>query len=104
MNTPLLLLSLLAPLPAFSQQPLPFAGGNADAGRALVERDCVACHAQRYEPASAIYTRKDRRVTSASQLLAQVQRCNVELGAGYFPEEEENVAAYLNRLYYGFSP
>jgi hypothetical protein len=104
MNAPLLLLSLLTPLPALAQQPAAFAHGNADAGRALAERDCVACHAQRYEPASAIYTRKDRRVTSASQLLAQVQRCNVELGAGYFPEEEENVAAFLNRTYYQFTP
>lgn len=104
MNAPLLLLSLLAPLPALAQQPSPFAHGDADAGRVRVERDCVACHAQRYEPASAIYTRKDRRVTSASQLLTQVQRCNVELGAGYFPEEEEDVAAYLNRLYYKFAP
>ena len=104
MKAPLLLLSLLAPLPALAQEPPPFTHGNAEAGRALAERDCVACHAQRYEPASAIYTRKDRRVTSASQLLAQVQRCNVELGAGYFPEEEENVAAHLNRAYYKFTP
>ncbi|HTP98824.1 MAG TPA: cytochrome c [Casimicrobiaceae bacterium] len=104
MNARLLLLSLLAPLPALAQQPAPFVHGDADAGRVLVERDCVVCHAQRYDPASAMYTRKDRRVTSAPRLLAQVQRCNVELGAGYFPEEEENVAAYLNRAYYKFAP
>ena len=39
-----------------------------------------------------------------AQLLAQVQLCNVELKAGYFPDEEEHVAAYLNARYYGFKP
>jgi len=36
--------------------------------------------------------------------MAQVQMCNVQLGAGYFPEEEEHVAAYLNLHYYKFKP
>lgn len=89
-------------LPAFAQHPAPFARADAAAGRALVERDCVACHARRFADASTIYTRADRRVKSPSQLLAQVQRCNVELGSGYFPDEEENVAAFLNERYYGF--
>lgn len=89
-------------LPALAQQPAPFAHGDAPAGKTLVDRDCVACHAQRYSPATAMYTRADRRVTTPSQLLAQVQRCNVELNAGYFPDEEESVAAYLNDAYYKF--
>ena len=68
----------------------------------LAERDCVACHEQKFKPASAIYTRKDRRVSSPPQLLTQVQVCNTELKAGYFPEDEENVAAFLNDTYYKF--
>ena len=87
-----------------AQQPAPFAHGDASAGRTLVERDCVACHAQKFKPATAIYTRPDRRVTSAAQLLTQVQVCNTELRAGYFPDDEENVAAYLNDTYYKFKP
>jgi len=89
---------------AAAQQPAPFSHGDANAGKALAERDCIACHEQKFKPASAIYTRPDRRVTSARQLLTQVQVCNAELGANYFPEDEENVAAFLNDTYYRFKP
>ena len=40
----------------------------------------------------------------AAQLLAQVQGCNANLGKGYFPEEEEHIAAYLNLEFYKFKP
>jgi cytochrome c553 len=85
---------------AQAQQPAAFAHGDAKAGKTLADRDCIACHARKFNPPSAIYTRDDRRVTTASQLMAQVQRCNVELNAGYFPEDEENVAAFLNDTFY----
>jgi hypothetical protein len=89
-------------LPAFAQHPEPFARADAAAGRALVERDCVECHARQFPNASQIYTREDRRVRSPAQLLAQVQRCNVQLKSGYFPDDEENAAAFLNERYYKF--
>ena len=101
---PLLAMLLLIAAAANAQQPAPFAHADAKAGKALVERDCVACHAQKWKPAAAIYTRADRRVTSAPQLLTQVQVCNTQLRAGYFPEDEENVAAFLNETYYRFEP
>ena len=91
-------------LPVLAQQPEPFAKADAASGRRLVERDCVACHARRFTDASMMYTRADRRVHSAAQLLAQVQRCNVELNSGYFPDDEENVAAFLNDAFYKFKP
>ena len=97
-------IAALLMLPALAQQPAPFAKADAASGRALVDRDCVACHARRYSEASVMYTRADRRVQTPSQLLAQVQRCNVELGSGYFPDDEENVAAFLNDAYYKFKP
>ena len=99
---PALLVALAAGVGA--QQPAPFAHGDAKAGKVLAERDCVTCHSQKFKPASAIYTRPDRRVTSAQQLLTQVQVCNTELRASYFPEDEENVAAFLNDTYYKFKP
>lgn len=97
-------LPLLLSTAAFAQHPAPFAQGDVKAGQALADRDCVACHVQRFGNASAIYTRGDRRVGSPGQLLAQVQRCNAELGKGYFPDEEEHLAAYLNLTYYKFKP
>ena len=96
--------ALLAASPSFAQQPTILAHGDAVAGKQLVERDCVACHVRRFGDATTIYTRADRRVRTAAQLLAQVQFCNVDLKAGYFPEEEEHVAAYLNAQYYKFKP
>jgi cytochrome c553 len=97
-------LAFASALAANAQQPAPFAHGDAKAGKTLAERDCVACHEQKFKPASAIYTRSDRRVTSASQLLTQVQVCNAQLRTNYFPEDEENVAAFLNDTYYKFKP
>jgi len=98
---------LLAGLGAALAQapPAPFKGGNAGAGKALVDRDCVACHAQRFagDP-DQMYRRADRRVKTPAQLLAQVQACNTNLGKGYFPEEEEHIAAYLNLEFYKFRP
>ena len=49
-----------------------------------------------------MYTRHDRRVTSPAKLKAQVAFCNAELDSGYFPEDEDHVAAYLDLRYYKF--
>lgn len=81
----------------------PFADGDAAAGKSLSDKDCVACHARAFDgDASRIYTRQDRRVHSAEQLMAQVRYCNSQLGTGYFPDEEAHIAAYLNKRYYHF--
>jgi cytochrome c553 len=96
--------ALLVAPPLLAQQPKALARGDATAGKALAEKDCVACHVRRFGDATTIYTRADRKVRTPEQLLAQVQFCNVDLKAGYFPEEEEHVAAYLNLTYYRFAP
>lgn len=86
-------------------QPAPFTAGDTKAGKALVDRDCVGCHAQRFAGnPDQMYRRADRRVKTPAQLLAQVQGCNANLGKGYFPEEEEHIAAYLNLEFYKFKP
>ncbi len=65
----------------------------------------MSCHAQKYagDP-DRMYTRPDHRVKTPQKLLAQVQACNTNLGKGYFPDDEENIAAYLNREFYKFAP
>jgi Zn-dependent protease with chaperone function len=83
--------------------PVPKGAGDAKAGAAMHEKDCVACHIRRVGgDGSSIYTRGDRRVKSPAQLKAQVAVCNTELGTAYFPEEEEHIAAYLDLTYYKF--
>ncbi len=75
---------------------------NVAAGRLLSDRDCVACHRQKFGTPEAIYLRSDRRVNSLAQLKAQVARCNAELPTQYFPEEEEQLVDYLNATFYRF--
>jgi len=89
---------------AFAQQPAPFAGGDPAQGHMLVDRDCHGCHVRLFGDPDRIYTRDDRRVKTPAQLRSQVAFCNTQLGAGYFPDEEEHIAAWLNQRYYGFKP
>ena len=98
-------LAALASVALAQTQPAPFAAGNAAAGKAIAERDCVSCHAAKFPGnPDQMYTRPEHRVKTPQKLLAQVQTCNTNLGKGYFPEDEENVAAYLNREFYKFPP
>ena len=86
-------------------QPAPFAAGDAAAGKAMVDKDCIACHAKRFPgKPEQMYLRPDHKVRTPEQLLAQVRVCNSQLGKSYFPEEEEHIAAYLNSQYYKFKP
>lgn len=75
-----------------------------ESGRKLaLEAKCEACHNRKIGgDGSAIYTRKDRRVTAKTKLLPQVARCNNELSLGLFPEDEAAIAAYLNATHYRF--
>jgi hypothetical protein len=87
-----------------SLSPSPFANGDPVQGKALVEKDCNDCHVRQFGDRDRIYTRADRRVKTPEQLRAQVAFCNTQLATGYFPEEEEHVAAWLNQRYYHFKP
>ena len=89
---------------ATAQSGRPYAAGNPDAGATLAQKDCMGCHARKFGgDATLIYTREDRKVRNPEQLLSQVQLCNTDLNLQYFPEDEANVAAHLDRDYYRFS-
>lgn len=81
----------------------PFDEGDASIGKAMVEKNCISCHAAKYGgDGSAIYTRDNRKVNAASQLLSQIRNCNTMLGLKWFEDEELHVANYLNQTYYKF--
>lgn len=81
----------------------PFARGNADIGKALVEKHCISCHASSFGgDGSGIYTRDDRKVGNGSALVQQIRNCNTNLGLQWFEDEELHVARYLNNTYYKF--
>lgn len=98
-----LLIALIIGLAATAASAEPFANGNPHSGKALAEKSCNACHVSMYGgDGSKIYTRPDRKVKSADQLATRVRACNTNSGAGWFPDEEAHVAAYLNATYYHF--
>ena len=75
---------------------MPFAKGDPKAGQALHDKSCVACHD------SKMYTRAERKVKTSAQLAGRVSGCNANTGAGWFPQDELNVSAYLNQQFYKF--
>ncbi|MDX9950692.1 MAG: cytochrome c [Methylophilaceae bacterium] len=81
----------------------PFAAGDFNIGKSMVEKHCIACHAERFGgDGSAIYTRENRLVKSSRGLLAQIRNCNTMLDLKWFEDEELHVANYLNKTYYKF--
>ncbi len=79
---------------------------NADtlSGKALVDKNCISCHAQSFgSDGSSIYTREYRKVRTSKGLLAQVRNCNTMIGLKWFEDEEVNAASYLNKTYYKFT-
>ena len=82
---------------------VPFEKGDATKGKTLADKQCVACHVSLFQgDGSAVYTRADHKVRNPTQLAARISACNANTGAGWFPEDELDVAAYLNKRYYQF--
>ncbi len=92
---------VLAPVAA-SAGDGPFPNGDPKTGEKLFnERSCNACHIQRFGgTGEMMFTRPEHKVTTPGKLAAQVAACNTNLKAGWFPDDEEHVAAYLNQKYY----
>ena len=82
----------------------PFPNGDPKQGEKLFnEKSCNACHAQKFGgTGEQMFTRAERKVTTPAKLAAQITRCNTNLKSGWFPEDEEHVAAFLNQKYYKF--
>ncbi len=74
----------------------PFDKGNPQVGKSLHDKSCLACHD------NSVYTRANRIVKTPAQLAARIAGCNANTGAGWFPDEERNVGAYLNQSFYHF--
>jgi len=82
----------------------PFEAADVNAGKLLVEKNCISCHAASFGGDGAgIYTREFRKINTSKGLVAQVRNCNTMLGLKWFEDEELNAAAYLNQQYYHFT-
>lgn len=96
----------LLPLLLFAnvaQAEAPWGQVDLQAAPELHQKSCVACHARMYGgDGSKMYTRDGRMLSNRLELLQRVAACNAQMNAGWFPEEEGSVAAWLNKLYYRF--
>jgi len=87
-----------------AQAEVPWGKVDLKAGETLHQKDCVACHVKMYGgDGSKMYTRDGRVLSDKLELLQRVGACNAQMSSGWFPEEEANVAAWLNQQYYHFS-
>lgn len=79
------------------------AAGDPKLGKALHDKQCTACHAKMQGgDGNKIYTRTPRLINDRAALGQRVAMCAAQTGAQWFPEDEENVAAYLNQQFYKF--
>lgn len=97
-------LAVLLLVPTLAHSDSKAAQALLDSGKKLIaDSKCEACHVRKVGgDGSAIYTRPDRRVTTKSKLLPQVERCSNELNLGLFPDDEAAIAAFLNVTHYKF--
>lgn len=79
-----------------------FAKADIAAGKSLhQENNCTACHQQRTgKNDKDFYTRVDRKVKTQEKLISQIAYCSSQLNLSFFPEDELNIAAYLNYSFY----
>lgn len=79
------------------------AAGAPKLGQPLHDKQCIACHAKKFGgDGSKMYTRTDHKIGTLSALQQRVAMCSAQTNAGWFPEDEENVAAWLNQQFYKF--
>lgn len=72
-------------------------------GKVKHDAKCTACHVAQFgKDGSGIYTRKNRKITSYSELTQRVKTCNINTKSGFSDGDVTNVAEYLNNAYYKF--
>lgn len=103
MTAPRVMLTLFAfaSLQIQAQERL-FKNADINAGKGLhAENSCNTCH-QRLKGKNErdFYTRFDRKVNTQEKLVSQIAYCSTQLSLSFFPEDELNIAAFLNNAYY----
>jgi hypothetical protein len=80
----------------------PFPGADLENGRKIhYESKCASCHSEKTgRDEGFIYLRDERKVKSLFELKRYVSLCNSELRLGLFPEDERDVAAFVNLQWY----
>ena len=91
------LLALAAAATAATESPDP------TQGQKLYKQYCTGCHIRLVGgDGTAIHTRKDSIIHSLSALNQRVAFCSTQINAHLFPDEEADIAAWLNNTFYKF--
>ncbi|MEW5904045.1 MAG: cytochrome c [Pseudomonadota bacterium] len=87
---------------AANAQATPFSHGDAArGGKLFAQYECSSCHEARMGgDGSAIFTRADRTVRTADDLIVQMERCSGAIGKQLSAQEKQDLAAWLNQTYY----
>ncbi|MDP2760233.1 MAG: c-type cytochrome [Sideroxyarcus sp.] len=87
-----------------SAQAAPFANGSAENGQKLFAKyECGSCHEDKMGgDGSTIFTRPNRTVKNADNLITQMERCSGAIGKQLTGQEKLDLAAHLNQTYYHF--
>jgi cytochrome c2 len=93
MNKGLLLISLAIAANGAHAALLP---GDAAKGKALHDKQCVACHD------SSVYTRPNRSVQSVEGLIGRVNGCVNQVGLKLNRDQINDLVNYLDRSFYKF--
>jgi hypothetical protein len=76
----------------------------SDGEKLYTEAKCQSCHllGANFDPNSINKPGKASKVNDPKSLLKWVVSCDNYFSTGWFPEEQREVADYLNRVYYKF--
>jgi mono/diheme cytochrome c family protein len=87
----------------FLAVPAAYAAADSAKGQKLHDQQCIECHKSVVgNDASKIYTRPNHIIKSRTALNQRVTFCATQINAKWFPEDEDDVAAYLNEKFYKF--
>ena len=100
----LLLIALISLLNSFAWSEEPWGTVDLQAAKPMHDKACTSCHIRMYGgDGSKMYTREGRVLSDKLELMQRVAACNSQVNSGWFPEDEGNVAAWLNKHYYHFT-
>ena len=75
-------------------------------GKSIDQEKCYTCHSKKtgFGNGDMIYTRADSKVRTLVKLNSMISTCNAQLRLDLFPEDENDIASYLNKQFYKFKP
>lgn len=99
-----LLAALILTLAAANTMAAPFADGDAKRGKKFFDdNQCNECHIGKVGgDGNDIFTRPNRIIHNSKELIERMRMCSGAIGKTLTPQNELDLAAYLNQTYYKF--